>query len=150
MSTALVGSVYLEKFLNWSSVISTNPISEDFLLCTSDSQWSAQCCRRSIGIDWICKPVYTKFACARSICAACWNNTVCGSEKMDPKELLIDNINYRQLEFKNPTCALCEGGDFISRRKRFFSSQYKPTRLGIVWKRIRARWIRCLFSPAYA
>jgi hypothetical protein len=74
---------------------------------------------------------------ARLHCHRLADGSMGASEKMDPKELLIGNVNYRQLDFKNPACALCEGGDFIPRRKRFYNSKYKPTRFAIAWKRLK-------------
>jgi len=64
--------------------------------------------------------------------------TIGASGKHDPKELLIGDIRYRQLSYKNPACELCEGGDFIPRRRRFYSSTYRPCLWQIWWKRIRS------------
>ena len=48
------------------------------------------------------------------------------SGKIDPKEILLNGVNYRQLEDRNPHCELCEGGDMIPLEERFYSSKYKP------------------------
>jgi len=47
-------------------------------------------------------------------------------QKIEPEELLIGDIEYRQLEFENPLCALCSSGDMIPPEERFFSSKYRP------------------------
>jgi hypothetical protein len=74
---------------------------------------------------------------ARLHCHRLADGSIGASEKMDPKELLIGNINYRQLDFKNPLCSLCEGGDFIPRSKRFYNAKYRPSRLFVCWRRFK-------------
>lgn len=82
-------------------------------------------------------PKHERHIVARLHCHRLADGSMGASEKMDPKELLIRDIQYRQLEFEHPACALCEGGDFIPRRKRFYNAKYKPTRFAILWKRLR-------------
>lgn len=48
------------------------------------------------------------------------------SGKLDPKEILIGDKEYRQLEFESPRCDLCVGGDMIPLAERFESSHYRP------------------------
>jgi hypothetical protein len=48
------------------------------------------------------------------------------SGKIDPKEIFIEGTEYRQLEFRNPRCELCEEGDMIPQNERFMSSTYRP------------------------
>jgi len=51
---------------------------------------------------------------------------VAGSGKIDPKEIMVGSLNYRQLELENPKCEICESGDMIPIHERFRSSTYKP------------------------
>jgi hypothetical protein len=51
------------------------------------------------------------------------------SGKIEPKEMLVGNIEYRQLEFVNPSCELCSGGNMIPPQERYYSSTYRPGRL---------------------
>jgi hypothetical protein len=81
-------------------------------------------------------PKHERHIVARLHCHRLADGSMGASEKMDPKELLIGDIQYRQLEFENPACALCEGGDFIPRKKRFYGSTYRPIRLQIMWIRL--------------
>jgi hypothetical protein len=72
----------------------------------------------------------------RAHCFRADDGSIGGSGKLDPKELLIGDINYRQLEFDNPRCELCEAGDMIPPWKRFGSSTYEPS----IWRYLRIRF----------
>src|ERR1039457_210130 len=72
----------------------------------------------------------------RAHCFRLEDLTIGASGVPDPKELLIGDINYRQLEYSNPACELCEGGDFIPRRERFYGSSYRPS----IWQMWCKRW----------
>lgn len=47
------------------------------------------------------------------------------SEKPDPKDIVIENTNYRGIGPR--LCELCESGDMIPPEERFFLSIYRPT-----------------------
>ena len=59
-------------------------------------------------------------------CFRAENGSIGASGKIEPKEMLIGDIEYRQLAFVNPSCALCMGGDTIPPEERFYSSKYRP------------------------
>lgn len=63
----------------------------------------------------------------RAHCFRTEDGSIGASGKMDPKEIMLNGINYRQLDPSNPHCELCEGGDRIPVEQRFFNSKYKPT-----------------------
>jgi hypothetical protein len=58
----------------------------------------------------------------------CEDGSLGGSGLPDPKDLMIDDTNYRGLKKKNPVCALCTSGDWIPPEERFFASTYKPSK----------------------
>ena len=62
----------------------------------------------------------------RAHCYRLDDGSIGASGLIDPKEMLIGDINYRQLAFKEPRCELCEGGDMIPASERFSSSTYRP------------------------
>jgi len=62
----------------------------------------------------------------RAHCFRTEDGSIGASGKIDPKEILLNGINYRQLAFVNPRCELCEGGDMIPVEQRFFNSKYRP------------------------
>lgn len=62
----------------------------------------------------------------RAHCFRTEDGLIGASGKIDPKEILLNGVNYRQLEDRNPHCELCEGGDMIPLEERFYSSKYKP------------------------
>ena len=74
----------------------------------------------------------------RAHCFTTEDGTIGGSGKIDPKEMIIGDINYRQLAFENPRCELCEGGDMIHPKHRFQSSTYKPSIWRYWFVRLRA------------
>ena len=45
---------------------------------------------------------------------------------IDPKDIMIGDVNYRLLKTKNPHCTICERGDMISPGDRFHGSKYRP------------------------
>ena len=63
----------------------------------------------------------------RAHCFRAEDGSIGGSGKIDPKEMVIGDTNYRQLEFENPRCELCESGDMIPLEERFLSSTYRPS-----------------------
>jgi hypothetical protein len=71
-------------------------------------------------------PKHERHIVLRAHCFRLIDGSIGASGKVDPKEMLIGDIQYRQLEFVNPTCALCNSGDMIPYSERFFSSKYKP------------------------
>jgi hypothetical protein len=74
----------------------------------------------------------------RGHCFRADDGTIGASGKIDPKEMVIGDVNYRQLEFKNPRCELCESGDMIPPWRRFKSSKYRPSFWRYLAVRIRA------------
>jgi hypothetical protein len=74
----------------------------------------------------------------RSHCYRTEELTIAGSGKIDPKEITIGGINYRQLVPDAPRCELCETGDMIPLEDRFLSSTYKP--IWPIWKRLWRRF----------
>ncbi len=48
------------------------------------------------------------------------------SGKIDPKEMLVGEFEFRQLANDNPCCDLCVNGDMIPMSGRFYSSTYRP------------------------
>jgi len=63
----------------------------------------------------------------RAHCYRTEDGLIGASGKVDPKEIMLNGINYRQLEHRNPRCELCEGGDMIPVEQRFYGSKYKPS-----------------------
>jgi hypothetical protein len=52
-----------------------------------------------------------------------------GSGLWDPKEILIEDVNYRKFQTSGgrlPHCELCEHGDMIPPSERFYASTYRP------------------------
>ena len=83
----------------------------------------------------------------RGHCFRLRSGKIGASGRIEPKEITLGDINYRQLEFVNPRCQLCEEGDMIPLEDRFFSSTYRPkTEPQPLWMRaigrIRKRWER--------
>lgn len=54
------------------------------------------------------------------------DGSIAASGKPDPKEIIVGDVQYRQLEHANPRCGLCESGDMIPLNERFMSSKYRP------------------------
>ena len=81
-----------------------------------------------------------RYIVLRAHCFRTADEEIGGSEKIDPKEILIGNKNYRQLDPDDPRCELCESGDMIPVKKRFFTSKYRPdwSLWRGLWRRIRA------------
>jgi hypothetical protein len=46
---------------------------------------------------------------------------------VDPKDIMIEDTNYRGIKRKNPHCDLCESGDMIQPKDRFYDSKYNPS-----------------------
>lgn len=63
---------------------------------------------------------------ARLHCFRLADLSIGASGKMDPKEIVIGNTQYRQLSASDPRCGLCEGGDMIPPDQRFMGSKYRP------------------------
>lgn len=67
-----------------------------------------------------------RYIVLRAHCFRAEDGSIGASGKMDPKEITIGGINYRQLAHKDPHCELCESGDMIPVARRFMSSSYRP------------------------
>ncbi len=68
----------------------------------------------------------------RSHCYRLADGSIGGSGKLDPKEILVGDVEYRQLTFENARCELCEdAGDMIPPDERFFNAKYRPQRTEI-------------------
>lgn len=80
----------------------------------------------------------------RAHCYRTIDGKIGASGKIDPKEMVIGDINYRQLAFENPACELCENGHMIHPLRRFRSSRYRPgekswhRELLRIWRAFRA------------
>jgi|ERR1700722_11235366 len=90
-------------------------------------------------------PKHERHIVLRGHCFRLRNGKIGASGRIEPKEITIGEINYRQLEYKNPRCQLCEGGDMIPVEERFFSSTYKPdtppqSEFRRLLGRVRRRW----------
>jgi hypothetical protein len=92
-------------------------------------------------------PKHPRHVVLRSHCFRQQNGAIGASGLIDPKEITIGDINYRQLANDDPHCELCEGGDMIALEDRFDSSKYKPLTVPQpIWRRtlgkIRRQWNR--------
>ena len=79
------------------------------------------------GLDANFPPKHDRYIVFRAHCGRHEDGAIAASGKIDPKEMLVGNINYRQLKFINPKCEICEDwGEMISEDDRFFNSTYRP------------------------
>jgi hypothetical protein len=117
MERALAGDFRLETVRK-----ELNPPKEDYkgqLRIATEEQF---------GHDDSFPPKHERHIVFRSHCYRLADGSIGSSGKFDPKEMLIGNIQYRQLAFENPHCEICEDhGDMIPIEERFFGSKYKPS-----------------------
>jgi hypothetical protein len=62
----------------------------------------------------------------QAYCGMTDDGIITGSGLMDPKNIIIDGINYCQLSRSKPSCDLCENGDMIPLEERFMNAKYIP------------------------
>ena len=59
-------------------------------------------------------------------CGLTADGRITGSGLMDPKDIVIDALNYCQLSKAQPVCGICQGGDMIPFEERFMNAPYAP------------------------
>ena len=76
-------------------------------------------------------PNHDRHIVFRAHCYRLDDGNIGATGKLDPKEMIVGNINYRQLAFVNPRCEICEDmGQMIPIEERFESSKYRPGTVG--------------------
>jgi hypothetical protein len=85
-------------------------------------------------------PTHAEHIVLRAHCFRLADGNIGASGQIDPKEILIRGVNYRQLDPANSACELCENGHMIPLKKRFFNSTYRPNwpLWKTLWRRLRA------------
>jgi hypothetical protein len=88
---------------------------------------------------------HSRHLVVKAHCSRLPDGSVSASGLIDPKYLLVGDSSYRQLDFVNPHCAMCESGNMIPIEERFWNSVYKPltpplSRWNLLISRIK-RWL---------
>jgi len=73
------------------------------------------------------------------------DDTIGGSGLWDPKEIMLQDVNYRIFSTKKgrpPTCELCEADDMIPPWKRHYGAKYRPSVWRWIEQRLQQHWNR--------
>ena len=71
-------------------------------------------------------PSDPEYTVLEAYCGMTVDGKITGSGLLDPKDILIDGINYCQLSNAAPTCEICESGEMIPAEERFMNAKYCP------------------------